>query len=115
MCQYVSGHRVSPPDVDPFSDANTYKVRDGKDWYSPTHAIHNIGMYINTLTPTQKRIHQLSFNCYVRKVYVKGEPILRIYALRSLKAGEELFWDYGDEYIVNDRAYEPIVGLGSGQ
>ena len=103
LCSYVCQY-VKDAVKDPFPHDNIYKVRAGKHWFSPTPAKHNIAMYINTLTARQKPELGLSFNCYVRDIYPKGggEPMLRVYALRSLKAGEELFWNYGDEYKIGD-------------
>jgi hypothetical protein len=111
LCSYVCQY-VKDEVKDPFPNDNTYKVRVGKHWFSPTPAKHNIAMYINTLTKSQKRKLGLSFNCYVRDIYPKGggEPMLRIYALRSLQAGEELFWDYGDEYDVYDHHVKAVPG-----
>jgi hypothetical protein len=96
LCEYV-GKRVEAVE-DPFPADLVYKVQSGKYWWSPTPASHNIGMYINTLLPAQMSKQGVSFNCRLSQTKYKGETVLRIYASRDLKKGEELFWDYGDNY-----------------
>ena len=56
------------------------------------------------LTAYQRRTFHLAFNCYVRMVWLKreGRFALRVYVLKNIQAGEELFWYYGNEYKVND-------------
>jgi len=40
-------------------------------------------------------------NCYVKQIYVKGRYIIELYALRSIKIGEELFFDYNMQSNIN--------------
>ena len=106
--------------IDPFPEDDTFKVRDGNYWFSPSPQHHNIAMYINTITPAQQKQHHLSINCYLRAIYrKKGEvPELRVYASRTILPGEELFLSYGSSYYIHvlpqrrhsdaDIVYNPI-------
>jgi SET domain-containing protein len=65
--------------------SNKYLFEVSKDVYIDGSSRHNTARYIN---------HSCAPNCEVR-----GRSRLWIYAIKNIKPGDELSYDYGEEYI----------------
>ena len=71
----------------------------------------NLSRYINHRTATQEG---LRCNITPRVLYVNGEFRIKFVAMRDIKAGEELFFDYGDEFPNLNSLMESATGNKTG-
>jgi hypothetical protein len=97
--------------LNPFVHDNPYliwatidtKMGPHNIWISPSPSVHNIAMYINTLTPQQAVLYNRQLNCAISAISTKDGRSLEaiIVILKPIQPGEELYCSYGNSYRIS--------------